>query len=212
MSSNDIKSETISGRLRAARNKLELTQQTAADSFGVPFSTYKRYEGGINDPNKNVLEGLVRLGINVNWLLTGSGEMLLITSNQIDENKLQIKISNAASSTNDVSEAEVESNRVDTIYAANLQICLAACKKLYGEEFNKMNDNMQQMYSEDLHEKLQDYFKIFWRFYNTYKRFSSYCSLDLLGEDGVFYELQNLRKLGAVMPFPYNHFEQMIKF
>ncbi|MDP3333971.1 MAG: helix-turn-helix transcriptional regulator [Methylotenera sp.] len=67
----------LNNRLREARVIFELTQEGSANLFGVPFSTYKRYESGANEPNINVIEGFIRLGLNANWLLTGEGEMLI---------------------------------------------------------------------------------------------------------------------------------------
>lgn len=41
------------------------------------MSTYRKYEGGSSLPGTEAIAGLIRTGINANWLLTGEGPMLL---------------------------------------------------------------------------------------------------------------------------------------
>ncbi len=68
---------TISGRLKAARAALGLSQTEAASGAGVPVGTLRKYEQGPSLPGAEAIAGFVRLGINANWLLTGDGPMLL---------------------------------------------------------------------------------------------------------------------------------------
>jgi len=67
----------ISDRLRLIREHFDLTQPSAATKFGIPLGTYKQYEKGPSEPGSGALRGLAEGGININWLLTGEGEMLL---------------------------------------------------------------------------------------------------------------------------------------
>lgn len=67
----------ISDRLKEVRTKLELTQPAAASKFNIPLSTWKQYEKGPSEPGSGALRGLAEEGININWLLTGQGPMLL---------------------------------------------------------------------------------------------------------------------------------------
>lgn len=170
--------ETLFGRLRIARLKIGLSQQDAATKFSVPYSTYKRYEAGANDPNKEVLESLVRLGINANWLLTGKGEMLLSGVGTSSESKNN------------------ENNNVDKkSYLREIGICLSACSNYYKSEFDKIDSEIQMKYADDLHEKMQIYFSAF----NLWP-----LGFERLGTEGVCNELHNLAKLGKVMKFPHN--------
>lgn len=75
--SGDKKNNDMANRLRAFRLKLGLRQDKAALEFNIPFSTYKRYESGTNNPSSEAVAGMMRAGLNTNWLLTGEGEMLL---------------------------------------------------------------------------------------------------------------------------------------
>lgn len=46
-----------------------------ATALGISPRTWQDYEGGINLPGWKVLEGLAKLGFNINWILTGQGSM-----------------------------------------------------------------------------------------------------------------------------------------
>lgn len=68
----------ISDRLRLVREHFSLTQPEAATKFGIPLGTYKQYEKGPSEPGAGALRALAEGGVNINWLLTGAGEMLLV--------------------------------------------------------------------------------------------------------------------------------------
>jgi hypothetical protein len=46
-----------------------------AQSLNISPRTWQDYEGGVNVPGWKVLEGLARMGFNVNWILTGEEEI-----------------------------------------------------------------------------------------------------------------------------------------
>lgn len=66
---------TLAERLKIARNSLGATQNEIAINVSVSVQMWRAYESGKSVPGGNVLEALARLGFNVNWLLTGEGEM-----------------------------------------------------------------------------------------------------------------------------------------
>lgn len=68
---------TIEERLKAARAALGLSQKDIAAQSGVSARGYQGYEDGRSVPGGEAIAGLVRLGINANWLLIGEGPMLL---------------------------------------------------------------------------------------------------------------------------------------
>ncbi len=68
---------SIGARLKQWRLYKHLKQDEASSLFGIPFSTYQKYEMDISKPGADAMEALYRAGINTNWLLTGEGEMLL---------------------------------------------------------------------------------------------------------------------------------------
>ena len=67
----------IGDRLKAARKHLGLSQATIAERTGIPLGTYKKYEGDERSPGSDALTALGKTGINLNWLLSGEGPMLL---------------------------------------------------------------------------------------------------------------------------------------
>lgn len=68
---------TFQERLKAARGEIKLTQAQIAEQSGVSTRSYQGYEDGRSLPCADAIAGLVQLGINANWLLTGEGPMLL---------------------------------------------------------------------------------------------------------------------------------------
>lgn len=71
------KCDMISERIKEARLALKLSQPEASAKSGIPIGSLRKYEQGSSQPGADSMLGLVRLGINANWLLTGEGPMLL---------------------------------------------------------------------------------------------------------------------------------------
>lgn len=63
--------------MKAARESLGLTQEGLAKAVGGSKRGIQNNEAPISVPGGEVIFGLVKLGINANWLLTGDGPMLL---------------------------------------------------------------------------------------------------------------------------------------
>jgi transcriptional regulator with XRE-family HTH domain len=74
---------SLAERLKQVRESLGYTQKEMAKAVSVILQTWQVYEAGKSVPGGNVLESLARLGFNVNWILTGEGEMKRGDSNQI---------------------------------------------------------------------------------------------------------------------------------
>jgi transcriptional regulator with XRE-family HTH domain len=68
---------TIGARLKEVRKRLGTAQATLAQRAGIPLGTYKKYEGDERSPGSDALAAFYVAGININWLVTGEGEMLL---------------------------------------------------------------------------------------------------------------------------------------
>jgi len=65
----------ICARLKAWRQSLGLTQAQLAERLGLHLSVLKKYEAGANTPGGDALTAVAETGCNINWLLTGKGEM-----------------------------------------------------------------------------------------------------------------------------------------
>jgi transcriptional regulator with XRE-family HTH domain len=73
---------TVGERLEQIRASFGLTQADFAAQCGVPLRTYSNYATDKRPPSHEVLQALAGKGINLNWLLTGEGEMLAIAGEQ----------------------------------------------------------------------------------------------------------------------------------
>jgi transcriptional regulator with XRE-family HTH domain len=62
-------------RLREWRKNLKLTQLKLAERLSIDIGVLRKYENGINVPGGRVLASLGDTGVNLNWLLTGDGQM-----------------------------------------------------------------------------------------------------------------------------------------
>lgn len=66
-------------RLHQVREALNLSQRDLAGKLGVTGTAWQNYESGKNVPGGSVLKALFDLGVNMNWLFSGDGEMFLPT-------------------------------------------------------------------------------------------------------------------------------------
>lgn len=67
--------DSIGYRIRAWRHALGLTQAAFSERIGVHIGVLKKYEQGLNIPGGEALAAIAKTGVNMNWLLTGDGEM-----------------------------------------------------------------------------------------------------------------------------------------
>ena len=73
-------------RLREIRSKLKLSQSDFSTSLAITQATVSRYEKDLRLPDADFLEKLVELyHIDINWLLTGKGEMFLSSGNEPED-------------------------------------------------------------------------------------------------------------------------------
>lgn len=67
---------TFGMRLKEARVHFGMTQQQLANFLAISLQSVSRYERGIVQPQISELAPLVGKGVDLNWLVTGSGRML----------------------------------------------------------------------------------------------------------------------------------------
>jgi len=65
----------VAERIKNIRETLGKTQKEMASELGLALRTWQNYEEGVHDPSWKVVEGLVKLGFNADWLSTGEGPM-----------------------------------------------------------------------------------------------------------------------------------------
>lgn len=69
------RNEPIAARLREVRAALEITQAQMAARMRVKLRAYQTYEAGERQPRASDLAPLTEVGIDLNWLLAGTGQM-----------------------------------------------------------------------------------------------------------------------------------------
>lgn len=67
--------ESICVRLKTFRLSKKATQKDMASALGCSIITYNRYEREMNVPKTEDLALLYYMGCNINWLITGEGQM-----------------------------------------------------------------------------------------------------------------------------------------
>lgn len=67
--------QDIAARLREIRDHVSVGQQEFAEQLRVPARTYQAYERAESWLSSAILRALAERGFDVNWLLTGSGQM-----------------------------------------------------------------------------------------------------------------------------------------
>lgn len=141
-------SSDFSGRLKAARAALGLTQVQMAEQSGVSARGYQGYEDGRSVPGGEALSGMVRAGVNANWLLTGDGEMLLQGASggphQGSGSQVQYL----------VSEPPPAPQAPPVVDSAFLRLCLGACVMVHGEGFARETAALQVEYACDIYNLL----------------------------------------------------------
>ncbi|NOR71597.1 MAG: hypothetical protein GQ532_18240 [Methylomarinum sp.] len=73
----------ISERLKLIRGRLDYNQADFSEAIGAKLRGYQENEHGRSMPGGKTLMGLDKLGVNVSWLLSGEGEMLLDDAKQL---------------------------------------------------------------------------------------------------------------------------------
>lgn len=66
-------------RLKKARTALGITQNALAKDAGCKLQTIKSYETGLRTPSGQILAGLARVGINVDWLIGATDGPMLVS-------------------------------------------------------------------------------------------------------------------------------------
>lgn len=68
---------TIEDRLRLLREHWQVSQRQMAAKVKLTSAAWQHYENGSAFPGGQVLASLLELGVNINWVLSGRGEMFL---------------------------------------------------------------------------------------------------------------------------------------
>ena len=77
----------ISERLRQVCEAKNWKITDFAEQTGIAYRTMQGYIGGEREPNAEGMTGIAKAGVNLNWLVSGEGEMFqsVIQKNEISE-------------------------------------------------------------------------------------------------------------------------------
>jgi len=70
---------SLSGQIKQVLKSLNLTQTGLATKLGLSQGVISEFTSGTREPSKEFLLGLPKLGISLDWFLTGKGEMFTET-------------------------------------------------------------------------------------------------------------------------------------
>lgn len=71
-----------SKRVVAVRKALGLNRKQFSEKIGIPYATLQAVEQGIRDMNLKMSSALADLGVNLNWVISGKGDMWLADANR----------------------------------------------------------------------------------------------------------------------------------
>ena len=77
----------ISERLRQVCETKNWKITDFAEQAGIAYRTMQGYIGGEREPNAEGMSGIAKAGVNLNWLVSGEGEMFqtMMLKNEISE-------------------------------------------------------------------------------------------------------------------------------
>ena len=80
-------------RLQIARKKLQLSQEDISTQIGISYRAYSSYEREDRKPPIDFLEKLItKFDMNLNWLVTGQGEMFINQQPSLNNDELEQKV------------------------------------------------------------------------------------------------------------------------
>ncbi|AKO31326.1 XRE family transcriptional regulator [[Haemophilus] ducreyi] len=84
----------ISERLRLICEHNHWKIKDFSELTGLPYRTIQGYIGGEREPNAEGMTAIAKVGVNLNWLVSGEGEMFKGTEQQADLNQAEIELLN----------------------------------------------------------------------------------------------------------------------
>lgn len=80
----------ISDRLKLVCEHKNWKIKDLAELTGLPYRTMQGYIGGEREPNAEGMSAIAKAGINLNWLVSGNGEMFITFSSKLAEQEKQL--------------------------------------------------------------------------------------------------------------------------
>lgn len=146
----------IAARFKAARERLGLSQKALAVAVGVSWRAIQENEGK-NDrvPGGKILSGLMALGINTQWLLTGEGDMLLQGAPGPADQGAAVYNRESVAAQGQAQYQIAPEPLISGIDGALLRQCWGACAAVHGEPFAASSPFLQLEHAVELYNLLQ---------------------------------------------------------
>ncbi|PJG84131.1 MULTISPECIES: helix-turn-helix domain-containing protein [Pasteurellaceae] len=84
----------ISERLKLVCESKNWKIKEFAKLTGLPYRTMQGYVGGEREPNAEGMAAIAKAGVNLNWLVSGEGEMFKEIEQQANFNQTEIELLN----------------------------------------------------------------------------------------------------------------------
>lgn len=84
----------ISERLRQVCEAKNWKIKDFAEQTGIAYRTLQGYVGGEREPNAEGMTAIAKAGVNLNWLVSGEGEMFQIATQEIAMSEQEEKLLN----------------------------------------------------------------------------------------------------------------------
>ena len=84
----------ISERLRQVCEAKNWKIKDFAEQTGIAYRTLPGYVGGEREPNAEGMTAIAKAGVNLNWLVSGEGEMFQIATQEIAMSEQEEKLLN----------------------------------------------------------------------------------------------------------------------
>jgi transcriptional regulator with XRE-family HTH domain len=146
----------LNERIKMAREALKLSQVEAAELSGIPVGTLRKYEQGPSKPGADAVSGLVRIGVNANWLMTGEGEMLLQGAFAPAAQGAAVYNRENVAAQGQAQHPAAPASVISRIDGALLRLCWGACGEVHGEPFQAASPFLQLEHAVELYNLLHD--------------------------------------------------------
>ena len=168
-----MKPSTLGERLKSARENLGHSQKEMASLLKIHPQSLYIYERGTSVPGGKLLELVAQIGISIDWLLTGEGEMLR-GDNKLQDNNSEYSFRAAPYTW----EEKWKNKQQDYTYNHNSRQCDAELLSMVIEAYNKSVETYANLGFNNKYPKQTSSQNIA-MFYNFFSEFENINHLDL---------------------------------
>jgi len=143
----------IGARMEQARLACNLSRPAFVEKYGGSVRTLENNEKGRNKPSSQTLDSFLAMGVSLEWILTGNGDMLPGAPAEGDQGAAVYNRESVAAQGQAQYQIAPEPV-VSRIDGPLLRLCWGACAAVHGEPFAAANQFLQLEYAVDLYNQL----------------------------------------------------------